>query len=75
MFPVLSETPQRIVAGFDDNHLDFRAVVDVVTSGGNQRVTATTVVLTHNLLGRVYLTIIAPFHRLIVRSALRRAAG
>ena len=75
MFPVLSETPQRIVAGFDDGHLDFRAVVDVVISGGSQRVTATTVVLTHNLLGRVYLTIIAPFHRLIVRSALRRAAG
>ena len=72
MFPVISETPERLVAGFDDSHLDFRAVVDVVTTGRVQRVTATTVVLTHNLFGRTYLTIIAPFHRLIVRSALRR---
>src|SRR4051794_28223290 len=28
-FPVLSETPQRLIAGFNDNHLDFRVVVDV----------------------------------------------
>lgn len=75
MFPVLSETPQRLVAGFDDSHLDFRAIVDVVTTGRSQRVTATTVVLTHNLFGRTYLTIIAPFHRMVVRSALRRVVN
>ena len=75
MFPVLSETPQRLVAGFDDGHLDFRAVIDVATDGRSQRVTATTVVLTHNLFGRTYLAIIAPFHRLVVRSALRRVVN
>jgi hypothetical protein len=74
MFPVLSETPQRIIAGLDDRHLDFRVVVDVAGSGAGRRVTATTVVLTHNLLGRVYLTIILPFHRLIVRAMLRQIA-
>ena len=30
MFPVLSETPERLVAGFNDHHLDFRVVVDVL---------------------------------------------
>jgi len=74
MFPVVSATPQRIVSGFDDSHLDFRSVIDVVTTGGGQRITATTVVLTHNLLGRSYLAIIAPFHRLIVRTMLRQVA-
>jgi len=74
LFPVVSATPQRIVAGFDDSHLDFRAIVDVATAGQGQRITATTVVLTHNRLGRAYLAIIAPFHRLIVRSALRQLA-
>jgi hypothetical protein len=74
MFPVLSETPQRIVAGLDDRHLDFRVVIDVARSGIGNCVTATTVVLTHNRLGRVYLATILPFHRLIVRSMLRRAA-
>jgi hypothetical protein len=72
IFPVLSETPHRLVAGFDDRHLDFRVVVDVASSGRGRRVTATTLVLTHNRLGRVYLAIILPFHRLIVRSMLRR---
>ena len=70
----MSETPARLVAGFNDKHLDFRVVVDVVASGGGQRVTATTLVLTHNLLGRVYLAIILPFHRLIVRTLLRQVA-
>ena len=75
MFPVISATPQRVIAGFDDSHLDFRSVVDVVADGMGQRVTATTVVLTHNLFGRTYLTIIAPFHRMVVRSALRRVVN
>jgi hypothetical protein len=75
IFPVLSETPSRVVAGLDDTHLDFRVVVDVVAGPGGRRVTATTLVLTHNLLGRVYLRIILPFHRLIARTMLRRIAG
>jgi hypothetical protein len=73
-FPVVSETPQRLVAGFDDKHLDFRVVVDVAAAGRGQSVTATTLVLTHNLLGRFYLAIILPFHRLIARAMLRQVA-
>jgi hypothetical protein len=75
IFPVLSETPARLIAGFDDKHLDFRVVVDVTPAEPNQRVTATTLVLTHNRLGRAYLTIILPFHRLIVRSMLRQVTA
>ena len=75
IFPVLSETPSRVVAGLDDAHLDFRVVVDVVAGPSGRRVTATTLVLTHNLLGRIYLAIILPFHRLIVPSMLRQVAG
>src|SRR6187402_3609579 len=26
IFPVISQTPERLVAGFDDKHLDFRVV-------------------------------------------------
>jgi len=75
IFPVVSETPDRLVAGFDDSHLDFRVVVDVVTAGQSQQVTATTLVRTHNRLGRAYLAIILPFHRLIVRTLLRQVAA
>jgi hypothetical protein len=74
MFPVISETPDRLVAGFDDSHLDFRVVIDVATSGAGQQVTATTLVRTNNWLGRTYLAIILPFHRLIVPTMLRQVA-
>jgi hypothetical protein len=75
IFPVISETPDRLVAGFNDRHLDFRVVVDVASSGHGQQVTATTLVLTHNLLGRTYLAIILPFHRLIARTMMRQIAA
>ncbi len=72
---MLSETPERLVAGFDDHHLDFRVVVDVTASGRGQQVTATTLVRTNNWLGRIYLAIILPFHRLVVRALLRQVAA
>jgi hypothetical protein len=74
-FPVLSETPDRLVAGLDDNHLDFRVVVDVATWDNSQRITLTTLVLTHNWLGRTYLATILPFHRLIAPAMLRQVAA
>lgn len=75
IFPIVSERPDRLVAGFNDKHLDFRVVVDVATSGATQKVTLTTLVLTHNWLGRTYLAVIMPFHRLIARTLLRQVAA
>jgi hypothetical protein len=75
IFPIVSQTPDRLVAGFNDRHLDFRVVVDVANSGTLRNVTLTTLVLTHNRLGRTYLAIILPFHRLIAPSLLRQVAA
>ncbi|MGY2902033.1 DUF2867 domain-containing protein [Bradyrhizobium sp. URHC0002] len=75
IFPVVSQTPERLIAGFNDRHLDFRVVVDVTAPGGVRQVTATTLVKTHNWFGRTYLAIIVPFHRLIVPALLRQVAG
>ncbi len=74
MFPVVSETAEVILLGFDDLHLDFRIAVTLgALSSGGTAVTVTTAVLTHNLLGRVYLAVILPFHRLLARHMLSRA--
>jgi hypothetical protein len=72
LFPVVSETPERLVAGFNDYHLDFRLVVDVNHVADGRQVISTTLVRTHNLLGRAYLTVIIPFHKLVVRSMMRQ---
>ncbi|MDN3275733.1 DUF2867 domain-containing protein [Frankia sp. RB7] len=70
LFPVVSETPERLVAGFDDHHLDFRIVVDVAGEATLRHVTVTTLVKTNNFLGRTYLTLITPFHKLVARSMM-----
>lgn len=74
IFPVVSEAPDRLVAGFNDKHLDFRIIVDIETTTDARSVTATTLVKTHNWLGRTYLAVILPFHRLIVQNLLRQVA-
>jgi len=75
IFPVLAESPEEMLMGLDDRHLDFRVAVSVQpAAAGAQQITVTTVVHTHNRLGRIYLAVIMPFHRLIARSMLNRAA-
>ncbi|GJI93647.1 hypothetical protein RugamoR57_03650 [Duganella caerulea] len=76
-FKIYSSTPNEIVLGEDDKHLDFR--LSVLCSGGSSptakgRVTMSTVVHCHNGVGRFYIFLIAPFHRLVVQANLRRAA-
>jgi hypothetical protein len=76
VFPVLSRTPERVVLGLDDKHLDFRLAIDVAPLDARRReVVATTLVQTHNRLGRTYLAIILPFHRRIVPALMARNAG
>lgn len=74
LFPVLSETPERLIAGFDDSHLDFRIVVDVAGDEASRQVTLTTLVKTNNFFGRTYLTLITPFHKLVARGMMGRIA-
>jgi len=72
-FPIVSESNGQVVLGFDDKHLDFRIVVDVRPNGGHGSLVAvTTVVARHNLGGRVYIAVITPFHKAIVKSLLNR---
>lgn len=73
IFPVLAETSDQIVLGLDDWHVDFRIVVDRVETGQAFRLRATTLVERHNAMGRVYIALITPFHRLIVGSVLKNA--
>jgi len=74
-FPVLRSSPQEVVMGLDDGHLDFRALVRVSTvTADSSRITLATAVATHNWRGRIYLAAIMPFHKMIVRNMLQRMA-
>lgn len=77
IFKIYSTSPTEVVLGEDDKHLDFRLSVLCThqpSPGGKRHLTLSTVVHCHNRLGRLYIFVIAPFHRLVVQSSLRRAA-
>lgn len=78
IFRICETWPHEIVLGEDDKHLDFRLSVLHETlpavDGHVGRVVLSTVVHCHNRLGRLYIVMIAPFHRAIVQATLRRAA-
>lgn len=74
-FPVQARTSRELIVGEDDRHLDFRASI-LLQDGpdGARTLTMITVVHCHNRLGRWYLAVIAPFHGMIVRANIARAA-
>ena len=75
VFPVISRSSRRMVLGLDDRHLDFRVVVEVESVGEDrQQVSATTLVETHNRMGRLYLAAVKPFHRIVVPAMLAQGA-
>ena len=73
-FPVRERTAREVVMGENDRHLDFSTSVLIRDIAGGREVVWVTAVHCRNRLGRIYLAIIAPFHRAIVRSYLTRAA-
>jgi hypothetical protein len=74
-FPIISTHDDELILGEDDRHLDVRISLLVEKDvNGPDRVVVTTAVRCHNRLGRAYLLAIGPFHRLAVKSYLRRAA-
>ena len=77
IFKIYGTSPTEVVFGEDDKHLDFRLSVlcsSQPSPGGKRHLTLSTVVHCHNRLGRLHILVIAPFHRLVVQSSLRRAA-
>ena len=76
-FRILARSDRELILGEDDRHLDFRLslLLRVRPDGSGDELVATTVVRCHNSLGRVYLALIAPFHRLVVIGNLSRASN
>jgi hypothetical protein len=77
LFKIYSTSQTEIILGEDDEHLNFRVSLLCALERGPQAgrtLTASTVVQCHNLLGRLYIVVISPFHRAVVKASLRRAA-
>jgi hypothetical protein len=75
VFPIISNTGAEVVVGGDDKHLDFRIWISIQPGLKGSEVTISTLVKINNPLGRVYLFVIMPFHRLLSRSLLQLAVN
>ncbi|KAL7789820.1 hypothetical protein V8C37DRAFT_385831 [Trichoderma ceciliae] len=83
VFPVISRTENEIILGENDSHLNFRTSVllrenqlnaasDRNDAEKGKEMVATTVVHCHGFFGKAYITIIKPFHVMIVKYNLAR---
>lgn len=77
IFKIYGKSSREIVLGEDDKHLDFRLSVLCASPTSTQEercLILTTVVHCHHRFGRIYIFLIAPFHRMVVQASLRSAA-
>ncbi len=74
LFRLYETHPGEVLLGEDDKHLDFRLSVLTRPAQRGSELVVSTVVHCHNLLGRGYIALIAPFHRRVVCAMLERAA-
>lgn len=72
---IIDLSDDEILAGMDDTHLNFIVSVRRDRRPEEQaRVTLSTAVVINNSIGRVYLAVILPFHRIIVARLMSSAA-
>ena len=74
-WPIFAITADEIVAGRDNSHMDFRLSVLRTHDDTGSSVTVSTVCTVHNLYGRLYMSVIEPFHRAGVKALMTRALG
>ena len=72
IFSIYEILNNEIIAGEDDKHLNFRVSIHreikEKTTGS-----VSTAVLYNNNFGKVYMTIVKPFHKLVVKSLMKKA--
>ncbi|MOA52080.1 hypothetical protein D3C78_1753160 [compost metagenome] len=74
IFTLVCNTPEEVLLVDRDKHLDvyISLLCQAVTADSPRTVVLSTVVHPHNLLGRLYMLPVAPFHRFIAPIALGR---
>ena len=74
LFEVVSIAPTELVLQDKDRHLNVIVSLQLQPhSAAQDALTLSTVVQTHNALGRAYMFFVGPAHKIIVPAVLRRA--
>lgn len=71
-FKIYQITESEVILGANDKHLNFRAILN--NSYEDQyNIKATTLVEYNNVFGRIYMGIVAPFHKIIMKVLVNKA--
>ena len=73
-FTVVDRNDNEIVMAENDKHLNFRTSVMIERNGTHTSVHLSTIVKFNNIFGRLYFIPVKPFHRLIIKSILKKFA-
>lgn len=72
LFPVVDRNDSEIVMAKNDTHLDFKCSVLAEKAGKELCIVSlTTIVSFHNKFGRLYFSLIKPFHKLLIKQCLK----
>ena len=69
-FTLIKKNDNEIIMGEDDKHLNFR--VSIIIDKSRNTISLITLVHFNNLWGKVYFFLVKPFHRLIIKSLLKK---
>lgn len=69
-FTLITKSEDEIVMGEDDKHLNFRA--SIMVDRLQNTISLITAVHFNNLWGRIYFLPVKPFHKIIMKSLLKR---
>ena len=69
---VILKGKYHLITELKDKHLDFRVSILIREEEDTTKVYFSTIVKYNNIFGKMYFFLIAPFHRLIIPSTLKR---
>lgn len=71
-FKIFAISDNQVILGVDDTHLNFRAVIKKMESD-TYNIKVITIVEFNNRMGKIYMGIIKPFHRIVVKRMVKNA--
>lgn len=71
-FKIYDISTDETVLGANDSHLNFRAIISN-TGEETFNIKVTTLVEYNNRMGKVYMTIVKPFHRVVIKVMVKKA--
>jgi hypothetical protein len=73
IFTIATSTPKEMILVLNDKHLDIKLSILIQKENNKNSIFMSSIVKFHNIWGRLYMFVITPFHKRIVKRLLQNA--